>query len=131
DQSLAATASYTLNPDVSGTFTLGEGLNSRTVHQIYVTGNNLITPSPFKLANTVDRSTPSDAETREHTTSYFGQLTVDLKQQLYLTAAVRNDGSSTFGSSNTRHWFPKASAAWNFTTAMGDNRPSWLSYGKV
>src|SRR6266568_915088 len=131
DQSLVATANYTLNPDVSGTFTLGEGLNSRTFHQIYVTGNNLIAPSPFKLANTVDRSTPSDLETRVHTTSFFGQLTVDLKQQLYLTGALRNDGSSTFGSSNRRHWFPKASAAWDFTTAMGESRPSWLGYGKL
>ena len=131
DQSVTATANYTLSPDVSGTFTLGEGLNSRTFHQIYVTGNNLIAPSPFKLANTIDRSTPSDLETRVHTTSAFGQLTVDLKQQLYLTAAVRNDGSSTFGSSNRRHWFPKASAAWDFTTALGGSRPSWLSYGKL
>src|SRR5207248_6476872 len=94
---------------------LGEGLNSRTFHQIYVTGNNLIAPSPFKLANTVDRSTPSDLETRVHTTSFFGQLTVDLKQQLYLTGALRNDGSSTFASSNRRHCFPKATVAWDFT----------------
>src|SRR4029077_17409423 len=42
DQSLVGTASYTLSPDVSGTFTVGENLNSRTFHQIYVTGNNLI-----------------------------------------------------------------------------------------
>ena len=131
DQSFVATANYTLNPDVSGTFSLGEGLNSRTFHQIYVTGNNLIAPSPFKLANTVDRSTPSDLETRVHTTSFFGQLTVDLKQQLYLTGALRNDGSSTFGSSNRRHWFPKASVAWDFTRTLGESRPSWLSYGKL
>ena len=131
DQALTATASYTLNPDVSGTFTLGEGVNSRTLHQIFVTGNNLITPSPFKLANTVDRSTPSDAETRRHTTSFFAQLTVDLKQQLYLTGGVRNDGSSTFGASDQRHWFPKASLAWDFTAALGAHRPSWLSYGKL
>src|SRR3989441_8191557 len=46
-----------------------------------------------------------------------------------MTAALRNDGSSTFGRSNLRSWFPKGSLAWEFTKAIGER--SWLSYGKA
>src|SRR5207248_8430708 len=58
-----------------------------------------------------------------------GQGTLDIKDQLHLSAAVRNDGSSTFGRGNLRSWFPKGSAAWEFTKAIGEQ--SWLSYGKA
>ena len=60
-----------------------------------------------------------------HDASWFGQAALDIKSQLYLTAAIRNDGSSTFGRQNLRSWFPKGSAAWEFTKAIGE-RP-WLS----
>ncbi|MGH7547754.1 MAG: SusC/RagA family TonB-linked outer membrane protein [Gemmatimonadales bacterium] len=130
-QGLVATASYTLNPNVSGTVTLGQGLGSRSLRQIVVVGNNLIAPLPFKLENTVDRDPPSDAETLIHTESYFGQATIDLWRQLYLTGGVRNDGSSTFGSTNRRNWFPKVSAAWDVTAALGDRRPAFLSFAKL
>src|SRR2546426_2558834 len=44
-----------------------------------------------------------------HDASWFGQGTLDINNQLYLSAALRNDGSSTFGRSNLRSWFPKRS----------------------
>src|SRR2546426_4514575 len=64
-----------------------------------------------------------------HDASWFGQGTLDINNQLYLTAALRNDGSSTFGRANLRSWFPKGSAAWEFTKVIGAQ--SWLSYGKA
>jgi len=132
DQNLTATASYTVSPTFSGTVTLGQGLNSRTQRQIETTGNNLIAPSPFNLQNTVDRNPPNDNSTFVHTQSFFGQVTADLYNQLYLTGALRNDGSSTFGSSTRRHWFPKASAAWEFTKALNEGQGlGMLSYGKA
>jgi hypothetical protein len=61
---------------------------------------------------------------------WFGQGTFDLYNQLYLTAAIRNDGSSTYGQNNLRSWFPKGSAAWEFTKPL-NGRLSWLSFGKA
>src|SRR5204863_4463892 len=90
----------------------------------------LVAPQPFKLANTVTQDLPIDQEVVIHDASWFGQGTVDLWGQLYLSAALRNDGSSTFGTTNLRSWFPKGSAAWEFTKATGD-RLSFLSYGKA
>lgn len=132
DHNLTATASYTVSPTFGGTITLGQGLNSRTFRQIEVTGNNLIAPEPFALSNTVDRNPPNDNSTFIHTQSFFGQATADLYNQVYLAAAVRNDGSSTFGSSQRRHWFPKASAAWEFTKALNQGEGVGpLTYGKA
>jgi TonB-linked SusC/RagA family outer membrane protein len=140
DHNLTGTATYTLTPSFSGTVTVGQNLNVRTYQQVYVTGNQLIAPQPFKLSNTVDRDPPSDFESDVHSESYFGQLTADLWNQLFFTVAARNDGYSSFGQNNKRAWFPKASIAWTFTSYLNqDNsvfkflqRPlSWLNYGKA
>jgi TonB-linked SusC/RagA family outer membrane protein len=129
DHNLTATATYTVNPDFSGTLTLGQNLDTRNVRQLGTVGRTLIALQPFKLSNTVTPDLPVDNEQVIHDAGWFGQGTLDLKDQLHLTAAVRNDGSSTFGRSNLRSWFPKGSAAWEFTKAIGEQ--SWLSFGKA
>ncbi len=129
DHNLTATATYTVSPDLGGTLTLGQNLNTRNNRQLGGVGRDLIAAQPFKLSNTVTRDLPLDNETVIHDASWFGQGTLDIKSQLFLAAAVRNDGSSTFGTSNLRSWFPKGSLAWEFTKAIGEQ--SWLSYGKA
>ncbi|MFN2572704.1 MAG: SusC/RagA family TonB-linked outer membrane protein [Gemmatimonadales bacterium] len=128
-QTLSGTATYRLNQNLSGTVTLGNDLNSRVLRQVGVVGRNLIAPQPFKLSNTVKRDPPVDAETNIHDLSFFGQTTLDAFDQLHLTVAARNDGSSTFGLHNQRSWFPKASVAWEFTKAVAP--PGWLQFGKL
>jgi TonB-linked SusC/RagA family outer membrane protein len=131
DHNLTATASHTFSPDFAGTFTLGQNLNSRRRRDTFIQGEGLKTSTPFSIQNTTSFS-PNEAKSLEHTESYFGQATADLFDQLYLTAALRNDGYSTFGVSNRRAWFPKASAAWQFTNALGNkDQKGVLSYGKL
>jgi len=130
DHNLTATASYTINSDLGGTLTLGQNLNTRNTRQLGGVGRNFIALLPFKLTNTVSQdSPPIDAEQVVHDAGWLGQGTLDIKDQLHLSAAVRNDGSSTFGTKNLRSWFPKGSLAWEFTKAIGEQ--SWLSYGKA
>jgi TonB-linked SusC/RagA family outer membrane protein len=129
DHNLTATATYTLNENFGGSITLGQNLNTRNQRQLGNVGRILVAPQPFKASNTVSRDPVSDQEQVIHDASWFGQGTLDMWNQLYLTAALRNDGSSTFGSQNLRSWFPKGSLAWEFTRAIGAR--SWLSYGKA
>ncbi|PYP01983.1 MAG: hypothetical protein DMD57_12360 [Gemmatimonadetes bacterium] len=129
DHNLTATATHTFSSDLSGTLTLGQNLNTRNVRQLANVGRTLIAPVPFKLSNTVTRDVPIDAETVVHDASYFGQATFDMYNQVFVTAAVRNDGSSTFDQNHLRSWFPKGSVAWEFTKKIGE-RPV-LSYGKL
>ncbi|HYL54127.1 MAG TPA: SusC/RagA family TonB-linked outer membrane protein, partial [Gemmatimonadales bacterium] len=129
DHNLTATGSYTINSNLSGTITLGQNLNTRNNRELGTVGRTLVALQPFKLSNTVTQDLPLDQETEIHDASWFGQAGLDVKDQLHLTAALRNDGSSTFGASNLRSWFPKGSVAWEFTKAIGEQ--SWLSYGKA
>jgi len=129
DHNLTATATYSVSPDFSGTFTVGQNLNTRNVRQLGGVGRQFIALQPFKLSNTVTQDLPVDDEQVIHDAGWLAQGTLDVKDQLHLAAAVRNDGSSTFGRSTLRSWFPKGSVAWEFTKAIGER--SWLSYGKA
>lgn len=132
DHNLLAIGRWDSNPNFGGTLTLGQNLNSRKYRQLYVTGENWISPAgPFILNNTVVQR-PNEFESLIHTESYFGQATVDLFSQLFFTTSLRNDGFSTFAQSDRRHWFPKVSAAWNFTGRSGQgSRVPFLDFGKL
>jgi TonB-linked SusC/RagA family outer membrane protein len=129
NHNLTGTANYRINDNFAGTVTLGQSLNARNFRQLGTVGRTLVGPQPFKLQNTVNRDPPLDAEQNVHTESYFGQATLDLYDQLYLTAALRNDGSSSYSENNRRSWFPKGSVAWEFTKSVGQS--SALTYGKL
>ncbi|HEV2751803.1 MAG TPA: SusC/RagA family TonB-linked outer membrane protein, partial [Gemmatimonadales bacterium] len=129
DHNLTATANYAINENLGGSVTLGQNLDARNNRQLGTVGRTLVALQPFKLSNTVTQDPPLDQETVIHDASWFGQAGLDVKNQLHLIAALRNDGSSTFGASNLRSWFPKGSVAWEFTKAIGEQ--SWLSYGKA
>ncbi|HEX9310264.1 MAG TPA: SusC/RagA family TonB-linked outer membrane protein [Gemmatimonadaceae bacterium] len=118
DHNLNAIGSWTLNPHVAATLTLGQNLDETYFRQVDVTGQTWIAPKPFKLSNTVTRTVPNDAETRRRLEGYFGQATTDLFDQLFLQARLRNDGNSAFGVGHQRAWYPGWSAAWSFTKAM-------------
>ena len=70
-------------------------------------GRQLVAPTPYKLSNTVQRDLPIDDETVIHRESYFGQGTMDLYEQLYFTASLRNDGFSNFGRLSRRAFVQK------------------------
>ena len=129
DHNLTGTAEWRANDNLAGSVTLGQNLNVRNNRQFSVVGRGLVAPQPYRLANTINRDLPIDVQTNIHNESYFGQATVDIANQLYLTGAIRNDGSSTFGEDNQRAWFPKASAAWTFTSYLPQQR--WVTYGKL
>ena len=131
DHNLTATLSHTFSPSFSGTFTVGQNLNSRRFRETDVNGQTLVAATPFNLQNTTSWI-PTEFKSLVHSESYFGQATADLFNQLYLTAALRNDGFSTFGESDPRAWYPKASVAWNFTNALGKtDQKGVFSYGKL
>jgi TonB-linked SusC/RagA family outer membrane protein len=130
DHELSATARYRLSPAWSGAVTLGQNLNSQTFQSRQVAGTGLITPQPFNLANTATQLPPYDFRQTVRLESYFAQVSADLYNQLFLTAALRNDGASSFGPDNRHNWYPKASAAWTFHRGeVGENR--LITYGKL
>jgi TonB-linked SusC/RagA family outer membrane protein len=120
DNNLTATFTKSFKQDFESRLVLGGNLSSRNFRQNLVIGQDLIAPQPFMLTNTTTR-TPTDSTVLVRGESVFAQAQQEFWRQLYLTATIRNDGFSTFGSSDRRHWFPAATLAWNFTnyTTLG------------
>jgi len=118
---------------VDGTLMVGHNLNRREYSRIYVEGQDFGVSSGFnQLDNTVFTNLqPNEYQWQRNIESYFSQVTLDLYDQLYLTGALRNDGSSTFGEADKRHWYPKASAAWDFTRSTFVPAIPYLNFGKV
>ena len=113
---------------IDGTLMLGQNLNIRKSLQSIMVGIDMGVPNSFNQLDNCVSVTSHEYEWQRNIESYFGQLTFDLFDQLYFTAAARNDGSSTFGKSKKRHWYPKASAAWEFTRF----KPiPYVNFGKV
>jgi TonB-linked SusC/RagA family outer membrane protein len=131
DHNLTATLTYSASSAWKGTITLGQNLNSQTQQQRQTLASGLLAPQPFALSNTAQINKPVfDFQQKIRTESYFVQATADLAEQLYLTAAIRNDGVSSFGEVSRRNWFPKASAAWLFYRGHGENK-GLVTYGKL
>ncbi len=117
--------------DMTATLILGQNLNQRKYNAISVTGTNMAVYGFNQLDNTASY-TPDEFESTIRSESYWGNLTFEMFNQLYLTAGLRNDGSSTFGESEKRHWYPKFSGAWEFTKLdLFKDFSSWLNFGKV
>lgn len=130
DHNLIASATTTRGENLNATLTVGQNLNSRRYRQLSAQGEGLIAPTPLAIENTVSQA-GKEFKSLRHIEGYFAQGELNLYNQLYLTAGIRNDGFSTFGASQRRHNFAKASAAWTFSDLIGsgDHR-GLLSFGK-
>ena len=131
DHNLLASATFDRGNNIDATLTVGQNLNSRRYRQHTTVGEGLIAPTPLALENTISQAAIENKSLR-HIESYFGQAELNLYNQLYLTAGLRNDGFSTFGASQRRHTFKKASAAWTFSNLFrGDEHTGLFSFGKL
>ncbi|GJG88135.1 SusC/RagA family TonB-linked outer membrane protein [Gemmatimonadetes bacterium T265] len=113
DQNVTLTADYTLSSVWKGNATLGQNLNQRVFRTEQAFCQVLLQPQPYNCGNTATQLPPNDFRSVINVDGYFLQGTADLFSQLFLTATIRNDGASTFGSNNRRAWYPKGSVAWN------------------
>jgi TonB-linked SusC/RagA family outer membrane protein len=131
DHNLVATATFNVREGIGGSFSLGQNLNERYFRQIEVAAQTFVAPLPYKLANTVARSTPWDGESRRRLEGYYGQAEFDLYEQLFVTARLRNDGASTFGTESQRAWYPGGQVAWTFTRMFSPLPEHILTTGKI
>jgi TonB-linked SusC/RagA family outer membrane protein len=127
DSNLLVTLNYAGDYNLNGSLTLGQNLNQQEFSRYQVNGQNLIFGTD-QLDFAIDRI-PDEYRQKIRTDGYFAQANVNLWEQLFLTGALRLDGSSTFGGDDQRFLYPKASAAYDFTSLGGLDR--FLSFGKL
>jgi len=112
---------------IDGTLMLGHEWNVRRYRRYLVIGIDAGTPKGFMELDNFVELKPDQYLSQRNLESFYGQMTLDLFNQLYLTGALRNDGASTFGAQK-RYWYPKASAAWEFTKKF---KIPYVNFGKV
>lgn len=134
DHTLLATVQRQESDNFSWSLGAGQNLNQQEYRRYQVNGQNLIFGTD-QLDFSIDRI-PDEYYQRVRTDGYFVQGSVDLAQQIYLTGAVRYDGSNTFGgdidtvtnkTESSRFFYPKASAVWEFSKAV----PGLMHFGKL
>jgi TonB-linked SusC/RagA family outer membrane protein len=114
--------------DMDVNLTLGHNLNQQDFRAITSTGDGIAVDG-FNLLDGTASTTSEERKELVRTEGYFAQAMVGLWQQLYLTAGLRNDGTSVFSPGKKRHWYPKVSTAWDFSSFARNQ--SWLNFGKL
>ena len=105
----------------------GHNLNRRSFKRFETTGEEQVLPNYYQIENYSSLSADQYISL-VHLESYFMQGTMDLFDQFYITSAIRNDGSSTFGPADRRHNFFKFSSAWEFSKFY---KPNFINFGKL
>ncbi len=77
------------------------------------------------------QSTVSRSEVDRKLISYVGRVNYAFKDKYLFDFAVREDGSSVFGSNNKWGVFPSAAVAWNVSKEKFTQNLNWLSNAKV
>jgi len=113
DQTLSTTATHTFSRNFDGSLTVGNNINIREYNTQASVGNGLTAPQPITLGNTSIAVPPVVFTSDIRLASFFGQAQGTMWHQLTLTAALRDDGASTFGPNKQFALFPKGSVAWN------------------
>jgi len=107
--------------------TFGHNLNSRGSNTINTLGNEQIVQNYYQIENYASQ-TASEYVSLINTESLFGQMTYDFKDYLFFAAALRRDGSSTFGPADREHFFKKVSGAWTFSENF---TLPYINFGKL
>jgi TonB-linked SusC/RagA family outer membrane protein len=71
--------------------------------------------------------TAASSSDQSRTLGFFVEEAVALRDRLFLTAAVRTDQNSAFGTNFQRVYYPKVSASWVVSDESFFPRPSWLT----
>lgn len=108
---LSATAKYNFTKDIRATLIAGSQYISLRRDLINAQTNDI---SPFfSQLNSGATQIASSARVESVLIGQFVQLTADIFDRVALTASIRRDGSSAFGTSQPFSFFPKAGLSYN------------------
>jgi len=101
-----------LRGDLSTSTSFGADFIRR--HTKYVSGYGEDFPAPglTSLSSTTSARTGSETIVQNNTVGVYGQEQLGFRDRLFLTAGLRSDNNSSFGSNFKRVYYPKFSASW-------------------
>src|SRR5690606_27165575 len=93
----------------------GFSYNSDKLDNYGLSSKDGYSSSVITTLNAANAITGSTTETKNVLLSYFGRVQYAFNNRYLLSASIRRDGSSRFGSNTKWGWFPSASIGWRVT----------------
>ena len=120
--------SYNLRSNKSDfDFLLGHAYQEFNVNSFGLLSSNFLVPSisaiddpgnPTSIVGVGDGTNPSGIREKNNLESVFARVNYSFDDTYMLTASIRADGSSKFGSNNRWGYFPAVAAAWRISKAL-------------
>jgi TonB-linked SusC/RagA family outer membrane protein len=107
---LGSSASFQLSPSITSRTSIGAQYNKRNLGSVAATGTNL-PPGSSTLAGAATL-TNSEQTVQNVVAGGYGEQTFGFSDRVYVTAAIRADGASSFGRNFKTAIYPKASLSW-------------------
>ena len=109
---------------------LGNEFNDEYIRNWSYTGTNFNFYGMPIIDNATNLSS-SEYTRQERNVGFFGSLSVDYKNQLFLTVTGRNDYVSTMPRGSRSFFYPSVSLGWEFTQLPFFQKQKVLTYGKL
>jgi len=103
---------FDVRPNVTAKSTLGAQYYTNTQTALNASGQHFPTPGLSTVTATGTKGTPTSSLQQNNTLGAYGQQEFSIAGRLFLTAAVRVDNNSAFGSEASFTTYPKLSASW-------------------
>ncbi len=97
---------------LSTSTSLGADFFRRNTNYLSAYGEDFPGPGLTAIASTTSARTGSETSVENNTVGLYGQEQLGFRDRLFLTAGVRSDNNSSFGSNFKRVTYPKVSASW-------------------
>ena len=115
---------------LNGNLLLGNNINQRRFQENYIQGDNLTIPGFYNVSNASVFTSSAESSTLRRLVGYYGQLSLNYNNYVFLELSGRADQSSTLPKANNTYFYPAASISFVPTDAFKMNSDV-LSYAKV
>lgn len=109
---------------------LGHNINDLQSESTTVDATNLTIDELWNYPNAASK-TPTRGFSKRRLIGVYGDFGINYKDYLFLNVTGRNDWTSTLPVENRSYFYPSISGSFVFSDALGNNKPDWLSYGKI
>ena len=125
---LLVTMRKSFNEDMNGSITLGQNMYSKSLDNLYATGDDLVIPGFYNMSNARTLN-PGQYLSKKRTAAVYADAKLDYKNYLFINATLRNEWSTTLPKDNNSFMFGSASLGLVLTELM--DKSDALNYAKL